>query len=156
MAAAMESNLVFRPMEQNDIDDVVNLEVQSFATPWSRQSFEEELENPRARYLIAVLDGEAAGYAGAWLILDEAHVTNVAVASRHRRRGVGEALMRALIALAKEDGAGSMTLEVRPSNGAARAMYAKLGFKAAGVRKNYYEDTREDALIMWLDDLQKK
>lgn len=152
----MKNNLVFRPMERKDIDDVVNLEIQSFASPWSRRSFEEELENPRARYLLAFLGEEAVGYAGAWLILDEAHVTNVAVASRHRRRGVGEALMRALIALTKESGARSMTLEVRPSNAAARAMYGKLGFAVAGVRRNYYEDTREDALIMWLGDAQKK
>ncbi len=93
------------------------------------------------------------GYAGTWLVINEAHVTNVAVSSQRRREGIGRMLMQKLMELARENGMESMTLEVRVSNAAARHLYAQMGFVAAGIRKNYYSETKEDALILWCEKL---
>lgn len=145
------TDISFKQMTLADIDEVVALESQSFDHPWSKQSFLEELENPVAYYLLAVMDGMLVGYAGMWVILDEAHITNVAISPTHRKQGFGEVLMQEAIRIVKEKKVTAMTLEVRPSNVAALALYHKLGFILQGIRKNYYEDTHEDALIMWTD-----
>lgn len=142
--------IVWREMTQEDIEGVAALEQASFAAPWSAQSFREELENKLAYYLLGFDETALIAYAGMWIIFDEAHITNVAVASSYRGKGVGKDLMREMFLAAKERKAASMTLEVRPSNVAALALYEKLGFARAGLRKNYYEDTHEDAVIMWL------
>ncbi len=139
-----------------DLDDVVELERLSFPTPWSRDAFRDELtNNSRATYLV-VRDshGTAVAYGGFWLIFDEAHVTNVAVHPAHRRRGIGCMLMLALMYSALAKGALRMTLEVRVSNHGAQQLYKKLGFVSEGIRRGYYLDTREDALVMWLSDLR--
>lgn len=139
-------------MTLDDVDGVMQVERLSFLTPWSRQSFVQELtQNPYARYLVARIGQQVIGYAGMWLILDEAHVTNVAVHPEWRGHGLGEWLMLRLIEWAQRDGATRMTLEVRVSNHVAQELYLKLGFKASGIRPGYYTDTREDALIMWKD-----
>jgi ribosomal-protein-alanine N-acetyltransferase len=110
-------------------------------------------QNRLARYLVA-LDGDAVvGYAGTWLVINEAHVTNVAVRGDRRREGIGRFLMEALMDMAREEGMESMTLEVRVSNEAARELYQQLGFVSAGIRKNYYSETKEDALILWREQL---
>lgn len=141
-------------MTLNDLDGVMAVEHTAFVTPWSRRAFVTELtENAYAQYIVAKMDGEVVGYAGMWLILDEAHVTNIAVHSRHRGKGIGERLMLELIAIAKANGCRRMTLEVRRSNLPAQQLYAKLGFEARGVRRGYYTDTREDAIVMWKDAL---
>lgn len=143
-----------RAMELTDVDEVLQVEKASFVTPWSREAFVAEVgDNDLACYLVAEVDGRVVGYAGMWLILDEAHVTNVALLPVYRGRGLGTALMGALCELAKTVGAQRMTLEVRPSNIAAQRLYGKLGFAARGVRPGYYTDTKEDALIMWRDKL---
>ena len=143
-----------RPMVAEDLDAVMAVEQGSFHTPWSRSAFEEELsQNRLARYLVAI-DGETiVGYAGTWLVINEAHVTNVAVHNNRRREGIGRLLMDALMNMAREEGMESMTLEVRVSNEAARALYHQLGFVSAGIRKNYYSETKEDALILWREKL---
>ena len=146
--------LNIRAMEMTDIDAVLAVEEASFITPWSRSAFVAEVEdNDLACYLVAEAGGKVVGYAGMWVILDEAHVTNVAMLPACRGQGLGMRLMNALCRIAKALGAVRMTLEVRPSNHAAQRLYGKLGFEVRGIRPGYYTDTREDAVIMWLDKL---
>lgn len=148
-------NLSVLSMRLSDLDDVVEIERLSFLTPWSRDAFRDELtNNARAEYLVVRNDdGAAVAYGGFWLIFDEAHVTNIAVHPSFRRKGIGRCLMVALMGAALAKGARRMTLEVRVSNRPAQELYRQLGFASAGVRRGYYLDTREDALVMWADDL---
>ena len=138
-----------RPLCEADVDAVVRLEEASFHTPWTRADFEGELKNPLALYLVGLEDDELIAYGGSWIVFDECHITNIAVAPPMRGTGVGTELMRELLAAAMARGARSYTLEVRPSNDAAIALYRKFGFIVEGRRKRYYADTGEDALIMW-------
>jgi len=150
----MSGEFSVRPMTLDDLDGVMAVEQEAFLAPWSRSAFEEELvKNRLARYLVA-LDAEAiVGYAGTWLVINEAHVTNVAVHAGRRREGIGRLLMEALMQMARDAGMESMTLEVRVSNEAAKMLYQQLGFVSAGIRKNYYSETKEDALILWREQL---
>lgn len=137
-------------MQLKHLKQVVAIEKVSFPTPWSYEAFYSEIkENSFAHYFTALLNGIVVGYAGMWIILDEAHVTNVAVHPDCRRQRVGRCLMDELMRQALLRGADRITLEVRPSNTAALKLYEDLGFEPAGVRKGYYTDTREDAIIMW-------
>ena len=137
-------------MELTHLDAVFEIEKHSFSSPWSRESIEKELtENGRAVYLAALAGETVVGYAGMWHVVNEGHVTNVAVAEEHRRKGVGGALIARLIAVARERDMMGVTLEVGIDNLPAQRLYARHGFKAEGIRKNYYKDTREDAVIMW-------
>ncbi|MDU2064188.1 MAG: ribosomal protein S18-alanine N-acetyltransferase [Sporomusaceae bacterium] len=141
-----------RSMTEQDIDGVLAIEEVSFSEPWSRVAFEAEVaENDLAYYLVVEKDGEIAAYAGTWLILDEAHVTNVAVLPKYRQQGIGAVILKTLIERVKAQGAVRMTLEVRTSNTAAQNLYKNFGFEAKGIRKKYYSDTGEDAIIMWVD-----
>ena len=150
----MNETITVRPMVMTDVDGVMAVEHDSFLTPWSRSAVEEELaQNRLARYIVAVENGEIVGYAGTWLVINEAHVTNVAVSGQRRREGIGRLLMQKLMDLARENDMESMTLEVRVSNAAARHLYQQLGFVEAGIRKNYYSETKEDALILWCEKL---
>lgn len=141
--------LHFRRMKPADAEGVERVEKASFAVPWSRQSFWEEAANDQAYYLLALDGEEIIGYAGTWFVFDEAHITNVAIAPAYRGQGVGSQMMEEIIRVVKEQGITSMTLEVRPSNTAALALYAKFGFKSVGRRPHYYQDNGEDAEIMW-------
>ncbi len=139
-----------RPMTVRDISQVMRVEQRSFTSPWSRQAFLAELlDNQFARYLVAERDGTVVGYAGVWLVVDEGHVTNIAVDPDFRGRHLGEALLRALMTICAANGILRMTLEVRVSNAVAQNLYKKFGFHGVGVRKGYYTDNHEDALIMW-------
>ena len=150
----MNESITVRPMVMTDVDGVMAVEHDSFLTPWSRSAFEEELaQNRLARYIVAEENGMIVGYAGTWLVINEAHVTNVAVSGQRRREGIGRLLMQKLMDLARENDMESMTLEVRVSNAAARHLYEQLGFVEAGIRKNYYSETKEDALILWCEKL---
>lgn len=141
-------------MRVEDLEAVMAIEEQSFPTPWSRGAYQRELtENPYAVYLVAECQGEVAGYIGCWILIDEAHITNVAVHPQFRRLGIGGRLLGAVLTEAAVRGSRRATLEVRPSNFGAQTLYQKYGFSFHGVRKNYYTDTHEDALIMWKDDL---
>lgn len=137
----------------DDIPQIVAIEKKSFPTPWSPYAFTCELcDNEFAHYLvIAPKDNPATvvGYGGMWVIVDEAHITNIAIAPPYRSKSLGEMLLVGLISLAYNQRAKRMTLEVRNSNIIAQKLYTKLGFVAAGIRPGYYVDTREDALIMW-------
>ena len=141
-------SVTYRRMTLADAEAVHAIEVETFPEPWSLQSFQEEMaRNACARYIVAEEDGVVLGYAGAWLILDEGHITNVAVTKSRRGEGIGEALMRALMQYAANMGVQYMTLEVRKTNLIAQALYRKLRFIQLGVRKRYYEDNGEDALL---------
>ena len=140
-------------MTAADVDGMHAIEEATFATPWSRKSIEAELTNGCARYLVARAEGEVVGYAGMWLVIDEAHITNVAVRADMRGQGLGRRLMGRLIQLAADSGMIWMTLEVRRSNKVAQNLYRSFGFIDVGYRKRYYEDNQEDALLMALEHL---
>lgn len=149
-----ESEVVVRDMYLSDLDAVMLIEGASFPTPWSRNAFQTELlENNFAAYLVLDFHSRIASYGGMWIILDEAHVTNVAVHPDFRGCHLGERMMLGLIRRAQELGAKRMTLEVRRSNLVAQNLYQKLGFIQLGVRRGYYTDPHEDAFIMWKDPL---
>lgn len=136
------------------IDDIMVVENLSFSVPWSKGAFLEEIENNKfARYIVAKVDGKAVGYAGMWKVIDEGHITNIAVHPEFRHAGIGSLLMENLIGIARKEGITSMTLEVRKSNIAAQRLYFKYGFAIRGLRKGYYSDNGEDALILWKKDL---
>ncbi len=147
--------MIIRRMTKADIKAVFAIEMQTFAVPWPEASFHHEMdENPAARYLVAAEDdGTVIGYAGAWLIFEEGHITNVAVREDCRGRGVGRRLTEALIQYAANLGVKYMTLEVRKSNLTAQGMYQKLGFEKLSVRKRYYPDNNEDAYLMVLQHM---
>lgn len=145
-------SLEFRHMTLEDIPHVVNIERECFTTPWSATAFTNELTNNHfAKYMIMECNGDIAGYGGMWIIMDEAHVTNIAVRTMYRGIKLGERLLSELQRTAAFLGAEKMTLEVRKSNIVAQNLYLKLGFNSAGVRPKYYTDNNEDALIMWAD-----
>jgi len=144
--------VIFRQMKVEDIPGVQVVERACFSVPWSRGIFYSELtKNDSAYYVVAEIDGEIVGYAGVWVILDEGHVTNIAVHPKHRRKGIGRQLMEAITAYAALRGVERMTLEVRVSNLTAQNLYRQLGYEFCGVRKGYYQDNKEDAYIMWKD-----
>lgn len=148
-----DMNLEFRSMRLDDISTICEIEQEAFTTPWSAAAFQQELvSNHFAHYMVMeTADGQIAGYGGMWLIMDEAHVTNIAVGLKFRGRGLGDRLLVELQRTARFLGALRMTLEVRVSNRVARQLYEKRGFRSAGVRERYYSDNDEDALIMWAD-----
>lgn len=142
----------YRLMNLDDIPTIVDIERESFSAPWSAEAFRTELaQNLFAKYMIMELDGVIVGYGGMWLIIDEAHITNIAVRTPYRGRGYGELLLRELMKTAHWLGARRMTLEVRVSNEVAQSLYRKMGFYPSGVRPAYYSDNLEDALIMWVE-----
>lgn len=142
------------PMRMEDISRVLEIEQISFPTPWPRDAYTHELrENRLACYLVARVMHQIVGYTGMWIILDEAHVTTLAVDPESRRQRIGERLLVALLDEAMRRGARWVTLEVRKSNAAAQALYRKYGFKDIGVRKGYYSDNREDAIVMWTGNI---
>ncbi|MGJ7036689.1 ribosomal protein S18-alanine N-acetyltransferase [Anoxybacillus eryuanensis] len=144
-------DVFFRFMTLQDLDRIIEIEQRSFTLPWSRSSFYQELtNNPYARYIVMEYDGQIIGYCGMWLVMDEAHITNIAVLPEFRGKKLGEALMKQAMELARKEGAQTMTLEVRVSNIVAQSLYRKLGFLNGGIRKRYYSDNQEDALVMWV------
>lgn len=143
-------NIIVRKMEVEDLDRIMEIEKNAFTTPWTRESFILEItKNQLARYIVAEIDDVVVGYGGIWLILDEGHITNIAVDMNYRKMGIGNSLVEGLICLCMEVNISSMTLEVRESNIAAQNLYKKYGFIEAGIRPKYYADDNEDAIIMW-------
>lgn len=148
----IEKQTIVRLMTADDVDGVYKVEVDAFSVPWTKEAFENEvLLNQFAYYLVAEHEGEIVGYCGVWIIMDEAHITNIAVHQSKRGLGIGDALMRHVLELSLTYGALTMTLEVRTSNHLAQNLYRKYGFEAGGIRKNYYTDNQEDALVMWVN-----
>ncbi len=145
--------IIIRRMKMADVDGVAAVEAATFPHPWSRDAFVSEMNNVAARYLVAEAEGVIIGYAGAWIILDESHITNIAVLQEYRGQGIGRRLTAGLMQYLSNLGAAYATLEVRRSNAVAQGLYTSLGFVKLGVRKRYYEDNGEDALIMVCDHM---
>ena len=145
----MENNIIIRHMTKDDVDAVYNVEENCFVDPWSKDSIRKELKNDLARYLVAEVDNKVVGYIGIWFVVDEGHITNVAVHSNYRGKKIGDKLVSEMVELCKENDLVAITLEVRTSNTVAQNLYRKYGFRMAGIRKEYYSDNKEDAIIMW-------
>jgi ribosomal-protein-alanine N-acetyltransferase len=149
--------LVIDTMRLEDLAAVQAIEQASFTTPWPPHAYRSEIESNRLATYLVVRSGESVvGYAGMWLMVDEAHITTFAIHPAWRRRGIGERLLLALLDLAVDRRAREATLEVRLSNLPARRLYEKYGFRPVGLRPNYYSDDREDALIMTTESLDSE
>lgn len=148
----MNKEIQYRQMTAADIPAVVKIEQEAFPTPWTQEIFEHEMTgNDYAHYIVAVAEDQIIGHCGMWVVLDECHITNVAVLQSWRGKGIGESLMQKAVDLCKLNDVRLMTLEVRVSNEIAQNLYRKLGFQDGGIRKNYYTDDQEDALVMWVE-----
>ena len=147
MGASAE--IIIRKMIADDSEEVAALESKIFSMPWKRDDFWRMAENKNAAYIVGVLDDKIIAYAGAWLAFSDAEVMNIAVDENFRGQGFGKKIFAALIKICIERGATAITLEVRASNISAIKLYESFGLKSVGVRKNYYDNPTEDALIMW-------
>lgn len=141
-------NLEIAQMTYDDIGEVVVIENESFSVPWSYKSFEDSLNLKYGRFFVAKLDKKIVGYIGLYLVGDDGDITNVAVSSDYRRKGIAGKLIEEVIMCAKENQLSFINLEVRPSNAYAINLYTKYGFEKLGIRKNFYTKPTEDALIM--------
>jgi len=139
-----------REAEAADIEAILDVEGRCFVDPWSELTFQEEIaKNQMAVYFVAAVDERVVGYAGFWAVAGEGHITNVAVLPEYRRKGIAAMLVQAMLDAAGRESVTDYTLEVRASNEAALALYRKFGFEMSGVRKKYYQNDDEDAIIMW-------
>ncbi len=144
----------FSRMTILDIPEVMAMELSTFTSPWTERLFRDELNQEFSYTLLARLaDGSLAGFICFWVLVDEMHILNLAVRADLRGIGVGSAIVKEALRFAKNKGAKSATLEVRQSNEAAIGLYSKLGFVSVGKRRNYYSSPRENAVIMWLYDI---
>ncbi len=144
--------ITYRRMTPDDVEAVYAIELATFPTPWTLDSFHYEMrENQYAHYIVAEDESGIIGFCGMWLVIDAAQITNVAVVESVRGQGVGEALMREAMRIAREAKMDVMSLEVRVTNTVAQNLYRKLGFQDGGIRKGYYTDNGEDALVMWVN-----
>ena len=150
MGKTAKEGIATRELSASDLKVVQAIEQESFHDSWAVESWLAELNSSITKYIVLEQEGIIKGFAGFWLIAGEAQVTRVAVAKDERGKGLGKILTEALVAAAWQEGAEAVTLEVRKSNLTAQTVYAKTGFTVSGVRPNYYEDNREDAIIMWL------
>ena len=149
--------IVIEDMRLEDISAVQEVERASFPVPWPANAFRHELsQNRNAHYVVAREGERVVAYAGLWLSLDEAHITTFAVLPEYRRRRIGERMLIDLFDRAQRLGGEWLTLEVRASNLPAQRLYEKYGFRPAGVRRRYYSDNNEDAIIMWTDRLRDR
>ena len=151
----MMTAVEMRRLRSSDLDAIERIERQSYATPWSRSMFAGELAKPNGVCLGAFQGADMLGYLIVAKYVDAWHVMNVAVAEPYRRRGIASGLMERLFEDTARDSRRGYTLEVRVSNEAAIRLYERLGFKARGIRRGYYTDNREDALIMWKDPVRE-
>jgi ribosomal-protein-alanine N-acetyltransferase len=148
--------LVIEPLtDPRQVEDLLEVERASFTNPWTRDMYLAELENPDVSFFLLARDraSRTVGFCAFWRVLDELHINNLAVLPAYRRQGVASALLRRVLAEGRTLGAVRATLEVRRSNAAALQLYERFGFEVAGVRRNYYTQPDEDALILWRGDL---
>lgn len=144
------ADVKIRRMTWLDVEEVTQVEEASFSIPWTKDAFMNEmLRNEQAIYFVAVHDKRVVGFVGVWQIVDEGHITNIAVLPEFRGQGIGNQLLAELVAFAKSKGLVGLTLEVRVSNDGAQKLYEQFGFMQAGRRRRYYQDNNEDAYIYW-------
>jgi ribosomal-protein-alanine N-acetyltransferase len=156
LPAAGDLHVTVGPMRRRHLRAVLRIEAQVQPRPWSLGLFLSELGYRQSRvYVVARVEGAVVGYGGLMLVGEDAHVTTLAVDPRCRRRQIGSRLLLVLARAALQRGARNLTLEVRVGNEAARALYSSFGFVPAGVRKGYYAETGEDALVMWATDVDR-
>lgn len=141
--------LVIRPMRKEDLPEVCRIEEEAFSTPWSEKSFQDSLVLPYACFLAAEYEGQIAGYCGFYQSTEEAEITNVAVKKELRGKAIAKRMLEELLRAGRARGALAFLLEVRAGNAPAIHLYEGLGFEQAGLRRNFYEKPREDAIIMW-------
>ena len=148
-------SIKIKPMEKSDVDAVIAIEKKAYGSHhWSKDSFMGELSNDLARYFSVFDENEKLiAYCGCWQILEEVHITNIAVDIDFRQRHIGEAMLKTIIDECYRNMAKYITLEVRVGNKPAIGLYEKYGFKSLGTRKRYYQDNNEDALIMWTENI---
>lgn len=148
-------SIKIRPMQKQDIDGIIAIESATYGEHhWSKDSFYSELNNNLARYYCALDEqGNLMGYIGSWFVIDEAHITNLAVSPDFRRHHIGECLLKTVIDHSYSEKIKYLTLEVRIGNAPAISLYEKYSFKSLGTRKGYYQDNNEDALIMWTENI---
>lgn len=151
--SSLPETLTIEPMTEAHLPEVMRIERQVFTPGWSEEAFRSDLRNPAAFYLVLKLDQKIVAYAGMWLVVDEAHITNVAVLPDYRGRNLAKRLIHRLLSVARERGCVKATLEVRVSNTPAQKLYEKFGFRPVATRAKYYDNV-EDALIMWLEGLE--
>ena len=142
-----------RRMQKEDVPSVMVIELECFAVPWRESAYLTELSNRSAYYIVACIDGEVVGYGGMWVIMDESHITTLGVSKEHRGQKIGERVLFAMLEEARRHDARRATLEVRESNTVAQNLYRKYGFQPAAIRRAYYTDNHENALVMWVDNL---
>ena len=140
-------------MQREDVPRVMEIERQCFTTPWHESAYLTELVNRSAHYIVAKIGEQIVGYSGMWIIMDEAHITTVGVDPEYRGRKIGEQVLVAMLEEAQQRGAQRATLEVRESNDVAQNLYRKYGFVPAAIRRGYYSDNGENAVVMWVDDM---
>ncbi|RJP73153.1 MAG: ribosomal-protein-alanine N-acetyltransferase [Candidatus Abyssobacteria bacterium SURF_17] len=145
--------VTFHKLAAEHLDEVLDIERQSFKTPWSKFAFLHEMQFEKSVFKVLKIDSRVIGYGGFWLVLDEAHISNIAIHPEFRRRGLGRKLLINLLVDAVSRGATKASLEVRRSNVAAQRLYEGFGFAVVSVRKRYYVDENEDALIMLNEDI---
>lgn len=146
--------MVIREMALSDLAEICAIEQETFSDPWSEEDFLSSLTEPNNSYLAVEIDGKVVGYCGYWGIVGEGNIYNVAVKQEFRRQNIGHLMLTELLKQAASKGITAFTLEVRCSNTAAIALYERLGFKRAGLRKDFYSKPKEDAVIMWLLPIQ--
>ena len=149
----MLKTLRFETITEDHLAPILAIEARTNTAPWSERSFRNELNHPHGVFFVAILEGQVVGYGGTWLVIDEAHITTVAVSPEHQGKGIGRRLMLQILVTAKERGMLCSSLEVRAGNAAAIHLYERLGYTVATRRKGYYPDNREDALVMWMHNL---
>ena len=155
MSVTNISQITIKKMYSDDIEDVVKIEEEAYGEHhWSKSSFYDEMHNNLAQYYCVKLsDGNIVAYAGTWNIIDEGHITTIAVSPDYTRNHIGEALIVKILEDCYKEGIKYLTLEVRVSNEPAIKLYEKYGFNSLGTRKGYYQDNNEDALIMWTENI---
>ncbi len=147
------ASFVIREMVPGDIKQVMRVELACFSDPWSENALMTEAMNPSAHYSVCCVGDELVGFAGMWIIMDECHITNVGVLPEHRRKGFGERLLIAILEEAIVRGANRATLECRRSNFPAQQLYTKYDFGTVALRRGYYRDNNEDAVVMWVNNI---
>lgn len=152
----MAALVKLRQMRREDLPRVMQIERECFPTPWHESAYLTELVNRSAYYIVAELDEQIVGYAGMWVIMDEAHITTLGVARSSRGFKIGEQILVGLLDEAIRRGARRATLEVRQSNMVAQGLYKKYYFVPAAIRRGYYTDNQENAVVMWIDDMKNQ